>query len=69
MKDKPKITRRPWLSWLAVLAAAVGVRGVHDTPYSEMSTSSRYHSRYQFGFDRHKAKLQAIKHRRRTGRR
>ena len=69
MKDKPKVKRFPFIHFLVAAAAAMGVRGVHDTPYSEMSFSSRYHSRYQFGFDRHKAKLQAIKNRRRTGRR
>jgi len=69
VKDKPKIRRAPLLSWMLALAAAIGVRGNHSVPYSELSVKSSYRSRYAFGFDTHKAKLRAIKDRRRTDRR
>lgn len=67
MKDKPKLHRKGFLHFLVSAAVAAGLRGQHDTPFSELSVLNRYRSRYQFGFDRHKAHIRRIKDRRSRG--
>ena len=67
MKNTEHPVKVSRLHWIASLAAAVGMRNQHDTPYSEMSVSGSYRSRYQFGFDVHKARIRAIKDRRSRG--
>lgn len=69
MKDKPRLLKLTMLQVFAMIAAAVGARGQHDTPYSQATYRGQLRTRDPWAFDLHKAKLRAIKDRRRSGRR